>query len=79
MGGGGQAVQAALSSPPRPGYGSGSVINQFLLQHNLRIFSHKRYKHPLSKGWEAVQAGLSCPPISDPTEQLKKPCPIDSK
>ena len=62
--GGGQAVQA-------PGFGSGCVISQFLLHHNLGIFSCKRYKHyfnqtdvfiqhsvwlPFSEGW-----GASCP------------------
>ena len=56
---------------PRQGIGSGSVISQFLLHHNLGIFSCKRYKHyfsqtdvyiqrsvwlPLSEGW-----GASCP------------------
>ena len=30
---------------PRPGFGSGSVISQFLLHHYLGIFSCKRYKH----------------------------------
>ena len=31
--------------PPRLGFVSGSVISQFLLHHNLGIFSCKRYKH----------------------------------
>ena len=30
---------------PRLGFVSGSVISQFLLHHNLGIFSCKRYKH----------------------------------
>ena len=42
--GGGQAVQAGLSCP-RLGFVSGSAISQFLLHHNLGIFSCKRYKH----------------------------------
>ena len=96
--GGGQAVQAGLSCPPqriwveqchqfilialRLGFGSGSVISQFLLHHNLGIFSCKRYKHYLSQtemftssiglvnlvlGW-----GASCPVwfIKPPTEDL---------
>ena len=67
---GGQAVQAGLSCPHQ-GFRSGSVICQFLLHHNLGIFSCKRYKHYfsqtemftsniqfgyLSEGW-----GASCP------------------
>ena len=34
---------------PRLGFGSGSVISQFLLHHNLGIFSCKRYKHYFSQ------------------------------
>ena len=34
---------------PRPGFGSGSVISQFLLHHYLGIFSCKRYKHYFSQ------------------------------
>ena len=34
---------------PRPGFGSGSVISQFLLHHNLGIFSCKIYKHYFSQ------------------------------
>ena len=41
-------VQAGLSCP-RPGFRSGSVISQFLLHHNLGIFSCKRYKHHFSQ------------------------------
>ena len=48
--GGGQAVQDDLSCPPPPpGFGSGSVISQFLLYHYLGIFSYKRYKHYFSQ------------------------------
>ena len=42
--GGGQSIQAGLSCPHQ-GFRSGSVISQFLLLHNLGIFSCKRYKH----------------------------------
>ena len=34
---------------PRPGFGSGSGISQFLLHYNLGIFSCKRYKHYFSQ------------------------------
>ena len=34
---------------PRLGFVSGSVISQFLLHHNLGIFSCKRYKHYFSQ------------------------------
>ena len=34
---------------PRLGFVSGSVISQFLLPHNLGIFSCKRYKHYFSQ------------------------------
>ena len=34
---------------PRPGFRSGSVISQFLLHHNLGIFSCKGYKHYFSQ------------------------------
>ena len=56
--GGGQAVQAGLSCPPPTpqdfyaiyaGFGSGSVISQFLLHHYLGIFRCKRYKHYFSQ------------------------------
>ena len=67
---------------PHQGFESGSVISQFLLHHNLGIFSCKRYKHyfsqtdvyiqrsvwlPLSEGW-----GASCPGwfILPPTKDL---------
>ena len=44
----GQAVWAGLSPPP-PGFGSGSVISQFLLHHNLGISSCKRCEHYFSQ------------------------------
>ena len=62
--GGGQAVQAGLSCPPRPGFGSGSVIRQFLLHHNLGIFSCMRYKHYFGQTEmfaSNVQFGYPCP------------------
>ena len=34
---------------PRPRFGSGSIISQFLLHHNLGIFSCMRYKHYLGR------------------------------
>ena len=60
-----QAVQAGLSCPPppRPGFGSGSVISQFLLHHYLGIFSCKRYKHYFSQTemfTSNVQFGYRC-------------------
>ena len=60
---------------PRPGFGSGSVISQFLLHRNLGIFSCKRYKHYFSQtdmfssniqfGYPCPRGGLSCPPAQD--------------
>ena len=49
---------------PRPGFGSGSVISQFLLHHYLGIFSCKRYKHYYSQTemfTSNVQFGYPCP------------------
>ena len=49
--------------PPRPGFGSDSVISQFLLHHNLGIFSCKRYKHYFSQPemfTSNVQFGYTC-------------------
>ena len=53
-----------LAPPPRPGFGSGSVISQFLLHHYLGIFSCKRYKHYFSQTemfTSNVQFGYPCP------------------
>ena len=50
--------------PPRPGFGSGSIISQFLLHHYLGIFSCKRYKHYFSQTkmfTSRVQFGYPCP------------------
>ena len=49
---------------PRPGFGSGSVISQFLLHHYLGIFSCKRYKHYFSQiemFISNIQFGYPCP------------------
>ena len=48
----------------RPGFGSGSVISQFLLHSNLGIFSCKRYKHYFSQIdmlSSNIQFGYPCP------------------
>ena len=48
---------------PCPGFGSGSVISQFFLLHNLGIFSYKRYKHYISQTemfTSNVQFGYPC-------------------
>ena len=48
---------------PRTGFGSGSVISQFLLHHYLGIFSCKRYKHYFSQTemfTSNVQFGYPC-------------------
>ena len=78
---------------PLPGFGSGSIISQFLLQHNLGIFSCKRCEHYFSRtdmfssniqfgypcprgGGQAVQAGLSCPPLRIWVKQCHQLIPI---
>ena len=46
-----------------PGFGSGSVVSQFLLHHYLGIFSCKRYKHYFSQTemfTSNVQFGYPC-------------------
>ena len=48
---------------PRLEFVSGSVISQFLLHHNLGIFSYKRYKHYFSQTemfTSNVQFGYPC-------------------
>ena len=42
MRGGGGKLSRLVYLAPRPGFGSNSVISQFLLHHNLGIFSCKR-------------------------------------
>ena len=52
-----------LAPHPRPGFGSGSVISQFLLHHNPGIFSCKRYKHYFSQTdmfTSNIQFGYPC-------------------
>ena len=46
---GGEKLSRLVCLATHPGFGSGSVICQFLLHHNLRIFSCKRYEHYFSK------------------------------
>ena len=49
---------------PRPEFGSGRIISQFLLHHNLGIFSCKKYKHYFSKTemfTSNIQLGYSWP------------------
>ena len=49
---------------PHLGFVSGSVISQFLLHHNLGIFSCKRYKHYFSQTemfTSNIQFGYPCP------------------
>ena len=49
---------------PCPGFGSNRVISQFLLHHNLGIFSCKRYKHYFSQTdmfTSNIQFGYPCP------------------
>ena len=61
--GGGQPVQAGLSCP-LPRIGSGSVISQFLLHHNLGIFSCERCEHYFSQTemfTSNIQFGYPCP------------------
>ena len=61
--GGGQAVQAGLSCP-RPEFGSNSAISEFLLHHNIGIFSSMRYKHYFGQTEmfaSNVQFGYPCP------------------
>ena len=49
---------------PRPGFESGSVISEFLLHHNLVIFSCKRCEHYFSQTemfTSNIQFGYPCP------------------
>ena len=73
--GGGQAVQAGLSCS---GFGSNSVISQFLLHHNLGIFSCKRYKHYFSQTdmfTSHIQFGYPCPKGGGQAVQAGLFCP----
>ena len=63
---------------PCQGFGSGSVISQFLLHHNLGIFSCKRYKHYLSQTdmfSSNIQFGYPCPRGGGQAVQAGLSCP----
>ena len=63
---------------PRPGLGSGSVISQFLLLHNLGIFSCKRYKHYFSQTGMCtsnIKFGYPCPRGRGQAVQAGLSCP----
>ena len=62
----------------RPGFGSGSVISQFLLHNNLGIFSYKRYKYYFSQTemfTSNVQFGYPCPRGGGQVVQAGLSCP----
>ena len=79
---GGKLSRLVYLAPPRPGFGSGSVISQLLLHHYLGIFSCKRYKHYFSQTNVYIQRSVwlllseewwaSCPGwfILPPTQDL---------
>ena len=63
-GGVGGKLSRLVYLAPRPGFGSGSVISQCLLQHNLGIFSCMRFEHYFSQTemfTSNVQFGYPCP------------------
>ena len=63
---------------PHPGFGSGSVISQFLLHHNLGIFSCKRCEHYFSQTemfTSNVQFGYLCPRGKGQAVQAGLSCP----
>ena len=63
---------------PRPGFGSGSVISQFLLHHNLGIFSCKRCEHYFSQTemfTSNIQFGYPCPRGGGQAVQADLSCP----
>ena len=63
---------------PRPGFESGSAISQFLLHHNLRIFSCKRCEHYFSQTemfTSNVQFGYPCPRGGGQAVQAGLSCP----
>ena len=60
---GGKLSRLIYLAPPRPEFGTGNVISQFLLHHNLGIFSCKRYKHYFSQTdmfTSNIQFGYPC-------------------
>ena len=63
---------------PRPGFESGSVISQFLLHHNLGIFSWKRCEHYFSQTemfTSNIQFGYPCPRGGGQAVQAGLSCP----
>ena len=63
---------------PHPGFGSGSVISQFVLHHHLGIFSCKRYIHYFSQTemfTSNVQFGYPCPWGGGQAVQAGLSCP----
>ena len=63
-GGGGGKLSRLVYLAPLPEFRPDSVISQFLLHHNLGIFSCKRYKHYLIQTdmfTSTVQFGYLCP------------------
>ena len=63
---------------PCPGFGSNSVISQFLLHHNLGIFSCKRYEHYFRQTemfTSNVQFGYPCPRGGGQAVQAGLSCP----
>ena len=76
--GGGGKLSRLVYLAPRPGFGSGSVISQFLLHHNLGIFSFKRYKHYFSQTdmfSSNIQFGYPCPRGGGQAVQAGLSCP----
>ena len=58
---------------PRPGFGSNSVISQFLLHHDLGTFSCKRCEHYFSQTemfTSNVQFGYHCPRVGGKLSRL---------
>ena len=75
---GGGKLSRLVYLAPRLGFGSGSVISQFLLHHNLGIFSCKRYKHYFSQTemfTSNIQFGYSCPRGGGQAVQVGLSCP----
>ena len=78
--GGKQAVQAGLSCP-HPGFGSDSVISQFLLHHDLGIFSCKICENYLTQTnifTSNIQFGYPCPRGGGQAVQAGLSCPPPS-
>ena len=67
------------TSPPHSGFGSGSVISQFLLHHNLGIFSCKRCEHYFSQTdmiTSNIQFCYPCPMVGGQADQAGLSCPL---